>query len=194
MAGPGKLFPEPASSTPLISRTDTRRSLMKTASLHFPTPVSDVRRNGIFGCSGPASRIAINDGLRDDTGLGAKDFSGASELDLVHPDTEIARHNRIAAFGTHQADGARISSPNSAFFCCELHRPSSFHLEYPETIGCNGPLSQSDGSADSRCWKRPREKIFVSTSHFAFPGWACSISKGEAWEWQPIPATRASAS
>jgi glyoxylase-like metal-dependent hydrolase (beta-lactamase superfamily II) len=69
------------------------------------------------------------------------------------------------------------------------------HLEYPETIGATDHRpSQMVATRLTLLEKAAREKSLVSTSHFAFPGLGRVVPKGETWEWQPIPATRASGS
>jgi glyoxylase-like metal-dependent hydrolase (beta-lactamase superfamily II) len=127
-----------------------------------------------------------------------KNFPGVqAQLDLVHPDTEIVPGiTAIAAFGHSPGQmGLEISSNEQRLLFVADAIVHPLHLEYPETIGATDHRpSQMVATRLTLLEKAAREKSLVSTSHFAFPGLGRVLPKGGRWEWQPIPATRASGS
>jgi glyoxylase-like metal-dependent hydrolase (beta-lactamase superfamily II) len=117
-----------------------------------------------------------------------------AQLDLVHPDTEIVPGiTAIAAFGHSPGQMALEIASNRQrllFVADAIVHP--LHLEYPETIGATDHRpTQMIATRLALLEKAAREKSLVATSHFAFPGLGRVVPKGERWEWQPIPATRA---
>ena len=153
-----------------------------------------------FWMSGPSlAELPVNDDLKKMILASAqKNLSGVqAQLDLVHPDTEIVPGiTAIAAFGHSPGQMAlEISSTEQRLLFVADAIVHPLHLEYPETIGATDHRpSQMVATRLTLLEKAAREKSLVSTSHFAFPGLGRVVPKREAWEWQPIPATRASVS
>jgi glyoxylase-like metal-dependent hydrolase (beta-lactamase superfamily II) len=112
-----------------------------------------------------------------------------AQLDLVHPDTEIAPGiTAMAAFGHSPGQMAlEITSAGERLLFVADAIVHPLHLEYPEAIGATDHRpSQMVATRLTLLEKAAREKCLVSTSHFAFPGLGRVVSKGERWEWQAI--------
>ena len=153
-----------------------------------------------FWMSGPSlAELPVDDSLKKMILASAqKNFPGIqAQLDLVHPDTEIVPGiTAIAAFGHSPGQMAlEISSAEQRLLFVADAIVHTLHLEYPETIGATDHRpGQMVATRLALLEKAAREKSLVSASHFAFPGLGRVVPKGETWEWQPIPATRASGS
>ena len=118
-----------------------------------------------------------------------------AQLDLVEPDAEIVPGiTAIAAFGHSPGQMALdISSAEQRLLFVADAIVHPLHLEYPETIGMTDHQpSQMVETRIRLMEKAAREGSLVSTSHFAFPGLGRVVPKGESWQWQSMPATRAS--
>jgi len=138
------------------------------------------REEWIFGCRVQASRnCSQRRSQEDDTGLGAKNFSGVSSATRSRASghRDRPRHNRHrCVLGTHQARWrSKFRRPNSAFF--SLPTPSSIlfilNIRKPSV---QRPPSQSDGSDQTHAAGKGRERK-ISCIHLSFRlSWAGACS------------------
>jgi glyoxylase-like metal-dependent hydrolase (beta-lactamase superfamily II) len=124
-----------------------------------------------------------------------KTLSGVqSQLDLVHPETEIAPGiTALAAFGHSPGQLALeiVSGGERLLFVADAV-VLPLHFEFPETIGVTDHVpSEVVATRIKLLEKAAREESLLSTSHFQFPGLGYAVPQGGRWHWRPIEAVRA---